>query len=386
MAIVLFAGSAKLLDLGRFDADLRSWTLLPAGSTDYLVIIIPSVELILAGSWFGRFSPRKAPLAALVLLVLFTAAFVAHLTLARPPQCSCFGAIFRFESQEHGAEISVVRNLVLLAALTTGILLYRPGHSAQGAPSPRAPVDIPRGIHGRAGFSLIELILVIALIAILLAMTIPSLAGVRQSARRVVSLSNLRTHAQVVTAYADTYKDTFLWTMNPEATYSVRRHPSGIAIQIVYFAGMNTWHWPLLEDFYSQTLDNAIFADPNDKGNYPYTSFWYSSTFLARPDFWNESTRSGPAQWRPVLHSDVLFPSKKAIHLNAKTMFVAPDQPIHPLHLIDVSFVDGAARSIPFSRLTPPYLRGEGNWHGSWFGNGIKVMHTIDGSRGRDEQ
>lgn len=55
---------------------------------------------------------------------------------------------------------------------------------------------------GRAGFTLLEVLVVIGILSLLMAMLLPSLGRVRESARRTQDLSNLRQLAQACTLYA----------------------------------------------------------------------------------------------------------------------------------------------------------------------------------------
>ena len=55
----------------------------------------------------------------------------------------------------------------------------------------------------RAAFTLVELLVVIAVIAILIALLLPSLKGARETARAGGCLSNIRSVAQAITIYSD---------------------------------------------------------------------------------------------------------------------------------------------------------------------------------------
>jgi len=54
----------------------------------------------------------------------------------------------------------------------------------------------------RSGFTLVEMLIVIAVITVLLSMLIPALRGVKESARRVQCLSNLKQFGYVINMYA----------------------------------------------------------------------------------------------------------------------------------------------------------------------------------------
>lgn len=70
---------------------------------------------------------------------------------------------------------------------------------------------------GRAAFTLVELLVVVAIIAIVISIALPALAGARASARGVACLSGLRSIGQAVTLYADANRD----------HYPISSHTSG---------------------------------------------------------------------------------------------------------------------------------------------------------------
>ncbi len=62
------------------------------------------------------------------------------------------------------------------------------------------PVERPRG-HQQSGFSLIELLVVIGILAVLIALILPALAKARQAATQVVCSANLRSIGQGIASY-----------------------------------------------------------------------------------------------------------------------------------------------------------------------------------------
>jgi prepilin-type N-terminal cleavage/methylation domain-containing protein len=74
-----------------------------------------------------------------------------------------------------------------------------------------------------SGFTLIEILVVIAVILLLLALLLPSLNATRERARRAVCLSNLRESDIALKGYAQDYQDRYpsqrsAWTGNPTTT------------------------------------------------------------------------------------------------------------------------------------------------------------------------
>jgi type II secretory pathway pseudopilin PulG len=59
----------------------------------------------------------------------------------------------------------------------------------------------------RVGFTLVELLVVVGIIALLIAMLLPSLSRAREQSNRVRCLSNLRSLGQAMYLYANAYRD-----------------------------------------------------------------------------------------------------------------------------------------------------------------------------------
>jgi prepilin-type N-terminal cleavage/methylation domain-containing protein/prepilin-type processing-associated H-X9-DG protein len=94
----------------------------------------------------------------------------------------------------------------------------RPGadHRASGRPvahgeAPRGPDrrDASRGARPRAGFTLVELLVVMAVIAVLAALLFPVLAQARERARQTACLSNLRQIARAQLLYMQDWDERF---------------------------------------------------------------------------------------------------------------------------------------------------------------------------------
>ncbi|MGF1634382.1 MAG: type II secretion system protein [Phycisphaerae bacterium] len=73
-----------------------------------------------------------------------------------------------------------------------------------------------RVIPHRSGFTLVELLVVIGIIALLISILLPTLAKARESANEVKCLANLRTIGQALHTYAAEYKDSLPYGNEPD--------------------------------------------------------------------------------------------------------------------------------------------------------------------------
>ncbi|GJQ29851.1 MAG: hypothetical protein HBSAPP03_17350 [Phycisphaerae bacterium] len=230
-------------------------------------------------------------------------------------------------------------------------------------------------------FTLLEVLIVAAMIGILMALLSPTLARVKHASRRAASLVNIRTHATAITMYCGDFREVFPFLTDPDATYSVLRCGER-AQQAEYFWLSFLWHLGLADRYYEGVCDSPVFWPPGIRSS-AATSYLYSPTSFAAPEYWNPLTRIGPSQWRAVRQAEVLFPSRKGILWNRAA---SPGLTLeYPIGLPEAGFIDGSAGVYESVRFLTPYQNGEGSFPGSYFsGYGLPVLHTIDGVRGRD--
>lgn len=90
-------------------------------------------------------------------------------------------------------------NSAMKAALLERVMMY---HATNPTTRPAVGLSLQR-----SGFSLIELLVVMAITGVLTAMLIPTLSSIRENTNRVISSSNQRTIGQALTMYASDHKD-----------------------------------------------------------------------------------------------------------------------------------------------------------------------------------
>ena len=244
------------------------------------------------------------------------------------------------------------------------------------------------------GFTLIEILVSIVVIAILMGLIVPAVWSVRVASRDTVSLANLRSHAQVFAIYGNEWEGAFPYFTDPK----VEKTPimlRGKLEHIDYFAAHGLWSLVLAENgYYDGNHHHQSFYHPSDSdGNggrrtSGISSYYYPCAFLASSQFWNPRTRTGPEQWRMMRQSSVRFTNEKAILVESTFKYYFDRTKVmwrDPSIQVGVAFVDGSADSYSVDTLSVGYEKGEGTYPGSIHARDIPYgMHTIDGVLGRD--
>jgi len=242
---------------------------------------------------------------------------------------------------------------------------------------------------GRHGFTLVEALMVIALIAVLVSLIVPQLAGSREAAVRAAVQSSLRSHVAVFAQYSSDWKDAFPYFTDPRATRTVIRTSRGDVVPIGYFHANAYWNYALADGYYDGDPNSASFYPP---GSVPigHTPFAYACCYLAESRYWNPRTRmTGISQLVPTRLASVQHPSKKNLISWFDETQDFPNNTVDPswqTFPVTMGMVDGSARSIPLNKVTYGYQSGDGqtadfSFH---FADLPPALHTIDGINGRD--
>jgi prepilin-type N-terminal cleavage/methylation domain-containing protein len=210
----------------------------------------------------------------------------------------------------------------------------------------------------RGAFTLIELLVVVAIIALLIGILLPALGKARDSARRTRSLSNMKTHGQILAIYANENRGEMLNPYPPQPTpanvwYIRPPWSPGGAFRIKYDS--YAYHWgPLAREYYADQKESDVFAAPGDQETLDTIedainagfamnwvndiSYWYSPTMFYNPMRFYErdggSTAEGAVReaLRRNAYDDIQFPSQKITVLekqdfstDLKLLFSHPD-------------------------------------------------------------
>lgn len=230
------------------------------------------------------------------------------------------------------------------------------------------------------GFSLIEMLIVMAIIAIVVSLSLPSLGAVRRRSQELKSLTNLRTHVAMHSLYTGDFAGTFLYATDPSATRTVLRG-GGHVVEIEYFMLRQAWSVPMADEYYGGDAAPDSIRVPWKELYYPpFGHYLYGDVFFSRPEYWDpETRRADTSQWLPVRIDEVVFPSAKGLMWergdvpDSEGVFRTPPD-------VRVGLADGSATAVRYARLLSPYPYGPSNASPG----GTPVLHTRGGVRGRD--
>jgi type II secretory pathway pseudopilin PulG len=123
----------------------------------------------------------------------------------------------------------------------------------------------------RPGFSIIDILVSISVIAVLLAIMAPSLAGVRETTRKVVCASNIRQIGLGLAMFRDTYRDSY-----PDSEFAAKfgnANPQPQAMMTLRRVDFRNWDG--LGHLYDKEFLNTtgVFYCPSHHGHYPKERF-----------------------------------------------------------------------------------------------------------------
>lgn len=242
----------------------------------------------------------------------------------------------------------------------------------------------------RSGVSLIEVIVSVAILSILLVIVLPSIRFARLKAESVSNLSDLRSHALVISMYHGDWRDTFPVYIDPKVGTGVL---PGAGIEIGYFSQSPFWAIPLLEKYYRmQSLGDSFYTKRAASNKELYTigdnpSYVYSASFLADPAYWSLKTRlEPPMQIRAVRSSEVRFPAQKALFETIEASIHDMSQSTTQPSALLLAFVDASAASVPANRTNASVSTGPG-FFAPWASGPYpmsRVLYTVNGVHGTD--
>ena len=192
---------------------------------------------------------------------------------------------------------------------------------------------------GASAFTLLELLVSIAIIALLLAVLLPALSGARASARDATCIASLRSATVEVQGFADAHQG---WVpsvpkwVDPHSVGNVLPqarldYPDGSYVQMSYFPAGRWWAAAMLADGLSIGAWTCSGFDATEHLNtryfyngqpvfyamgqpVPLSTYEMSEAFRAHPRYWSRGrARTSPRELVPQRIDQVAFPSQKVL-------------------------------------------------------------------------
>lgn len=169
-----------------------------------------------------------------------------------------------------------------------------------------------------SAFTVVELLVTITIIAVLLSLGAIVVQRVRWWGREAVTLSALRSHAQVMTTYCGDFGGAFPLLVKPEANPWLIFDGVSINYKTEYFVQTEYWAVGLARSYYGSVRPpGSLFQTPHDPdtlGDHLVPDYTYPCAFVAKAEYWDPSQRVySRAQWGATYQSQVVFPSQKTL-------------------------------------------------------------------------
>jgi len=256
----------------------------------------------------------------------------------------------------------------------------------------------------RRAFTLIEVLVVIAIIALLIGILLPALGGGRESSRRLLALSNARSVTQTFGLYLGANDDVYPF-IQPGSMGGMPGGPGGIAVrwypENTFIAtsdvfGME-WAWPAVVSSITPwteayptwvspgmptELPSVDDIDPTNPDFRPeeMISWRYANGFVADPDLWTDNPPT-EEPIRAVRDNEVQFPSQKVLLWDTHLAFLRARPDLTGGHWnakTPMAFPDGHADTENPTEATEPVANVRA------FGRALRLHDTAEGVRGFD--
>ncbi|MCW5775239.1 MAG: type II secretion system protein [Phycisphaeraceae bacterium] len=324
---------------------LRHWFDAPDLARPTLAIVV-AVEAAVALSLFSGWLRRLFIPAAVALLAAFSAVSAWAIAAEGTPDCGCLGPADRFIRLGTTPQAAIARNAALAAALVWAVV-----QRTNTRNKPTAPAHVPRRA---AGFSLLEVLVVIAVIAILVSLSLPAMREARISARTTRSLSTSKMILLALNMYGSDNNQRFPFFATPG-------DPNGPKIllnqnlPVSYLRGQSWYYATLLVPNYVDSR-SAIEQEGVEERlaslKFPpdvvRSDHFLTYTAFAAPNYWvGDRAPTEPALFRAMQWDELRFTSRKGILLDHYAGLFDRLRPHHERarrREMSVGLGDGAAR------------------------------------------
>jgi prepilin-type N-terminal cleavage/methylation domain-containing protein len=198
-------------------------------------------------------------------------------------------------------------------------------------------MDASSTAHLRRAFSLVELLVVISIIAILLALALPSLAQSWYNARRTASLANIHQIGVQFQTYQSTYHGWFPFQVaGANLLVTPSDDPNKTWLSSTSHWQLDTYLHALMHDVASWRESYRVWLSPGAKrdplspwldpeGEPKPPSYKYVHGLFARPQVWAEKPPTNVQFLAPVRDDEPSFPSQKCVIFDAETPYELDD-------------------------------------------------------------
>lgn len=158
------------------------------------------------------------------------------------------------------------------------------------------------------GWTVVELLVSIGIVAILISLLLPPLAGARKMARQTASMSNLRQIGSVFVMYAKD-SDDLCPAIIEGRMYQISRDMS---IGYPYWQVSEVWPG-VIYDYLPFDDAPGVYISPGSWRNEYPSSYVYSTSFVGSPLLWRSGAEARPEYEQGQRISNVRFPSGKTL-------------------------------------------------------------------------
>ncbi len=209
---------------------------------------------------------------------------------------------------------------------------------------------MPKRANAPSGFSLLEMIVTISIIAVLLSLVLPALSAVRRAQMKSRNLANLRGIAQVAAVYSTDNEDRWMgatdWDADGNASFGTDK-------TFRFFEYDYSWPFHAIAAGYADASLLDLHSPYVPEAPTPYA---LSCTMMTDPAFWRLETRTGIEQYGSPAVYQIAYPSEKTTFVDTVAPANVPPRSDGNVWLADylpifqTAGADGSVKAARFMR------------------------------------
>lgn len=251
--LLLASGLIHISNSNHFAETIARYRILPLNAVGWLATILPSLQIVLGLLLVSNVHTKSVLAVSAAVFASFVGAQLKILAFGESISCGCFG----FSTDPISWKTMAIPVFGLAVISLRWISLQQEPETLSILPAGASDQGRNSGRSGRSGMTLVELLIVIAIIGLLIGITLPAVQMAREASRRIDCLNRIRQIALASSNYQSANRHQPCPWFNDTIASGNYREDKGLFVQILPFLEASSRYSLFQRGIPSVSLANA---------------------------------------------------------------------------------------------------------------------------------